>query len=275
MKIIITSTTALILASLWSTVLGQALVQVKDPHIVAQEKRQVFQQWGNWLPKPNYNFFGIQTNVHYMLVWGWLAPQRNRDYRDGKDIRPLSGAGLQNQRYASTVMQEQRTQDVLAQVRNVHSSALAEQIHYSSITVPADPLYVLYYKPMLKKLEEFNINNLNYKDWGFTNERAFERFEKLGIIEKTKRDLDLLQDNLHLAKTMDIPRGKRILMFHDCLLSWRKHQSYIAYLNRQGINSLNSKDRADKFIWTKKNGTAQPPRGDAEIFEDVFMSNPH
>ena len=275
MKSILTSTAALILTSLCSGVLAQSLVRVKDPHIVAQEKRQVFQQWGNWLPNPNYNFFGIQTNVHYMLVWGWLAPERNRDYRNGSDIRPLSGAGLQNQRMASSVMQERRTQDVLAQIRNVHSTALAEQLHYSSVTVPADPLYVLYYRPMLKKLENFNTSTSNYSDWGFTNVRAFERFERLGLLGVSKRNLDLMQDNLHLAKTMEIPRGKRIMMFHDCLVSWRKHQSYIAYLNRQGSSAIKSQDRLESLRSVKRNGTNNKPRTDSEIFEEVLLSNPH
>lgn len=275
MKPILTSIATLLLVSLCSSVLAQSLVRIKDPHIVAQEKRQVFQQWGNWLPKPNYNFFGIQTNVHYMLVWGWLAPQRNSDYRKGSDIRPLSGAGLQNQRMASSMVQEQRTQEVLAQIRNVHSTALAEQLHYSSATVSADPLYILYYKPMLKKLEQFNINTSSYSDWGFTNERAFERFERLGLIGVSKRNLDLLQDNLHLAKTMEIPRGKRIMMFHDCLVRWRKHQSYIAYLNRQGGSTIKSQERLESLKSVKRNGTNNRPRTDSEIFEEVFLSNPH
>ena len=275
MKTLLTSTAALILVSFYSAAVAQGLVRVRDPHIVAQEKRQVFQQWGNWLPKPNYNFFGIQTNVHYMLVWGWLAPQRNRDYRNGADIRPLSVGGLQNRRMASTIVQEQRTQEVLAEIRNVHNSALSEQLHYSSVTLPADPLYVLYYKPMLKKLEKFDTNTLNYSDWGFTNEKAFQRFEKLGLLGDSKRRLELLQDNLHLAKTMEIPRGKRILMFHDCLVSWRKHLSYVAYLNRQGGTAIKSQERLEKFKTAKQNGTTNKPRTDAEIFEEVYMNNPN
>jgi len=275
MKSFLTSTAALILAFLGSTVLAQSVIRVRDPHIVAQERRQVFQRWGNWLPNPNYDFFGIQTNVHYMLVWGWLAPQRNKDYRDGPDIRPLGPSGLQNQRYGSTVLQQRRTQEILSEVRNVHNTALEEQLHYSSITVPADPLYVLYYKPMLKKLEQFNTNTLNYNDWGFTNVKAFERFERRGLLRDSKQKLELLQDNLHLAKTMEIPRGKRILMFHDCLIGWRKHQSYIAYLNRQGGSSIKSENLLEHLRTVKRNGSNNRPRTDAEIFEEVYLNNPH
>jgi hypothetical protein len=91
-----------IISSLLSFVKGQTIKRVKDKHIVGQEKRQVFYQWGDWQPEPKY-FLGIQTNYAYAMVWGWLAPSRNRDYKGGNDIRPLGLAGLQNQRYATTL----------------------------------------------------------------------------------------------------------------------------------------------------------------------------
>ena len=90
---------------------GQTIKRVKDKHIVGQEKRQVFYQWGDWQPEPKY-FLGIQTNYAYAMVWGWLAPSRNRDYKGGNDIRPLGLAGLQNQRYATTLLQQDKTSDI-------------------------------------------------------------------------------------------------------------------------------------------------------------------
>jgi len=53
-----------------------------DPTIVSQEKRQVFESWGDWRPYGKWRF-SIQTNFNYATVWGWLAPARNRRYKKG------------------------------------------------------------------------------------------------------------------------------------------------------------------------------------------------
>lgn len=79
-----------------TTVFGQVSVKrLNDPAIVAQHKRMVFERWGDWRPYPKY-FLGVQTNFAYATVWGWLAPSRNRDYKNGADIRPLKPSGIQN-----------------------------------------------------------------------------------------------------------------------------------------------------------------------------------
>jgi hypothetical protein len=121
-----------IISSLLSFVKGQTIKRVKDKHIVGQEKRQVFYQWGDWQPEPKY-FLGIQTNYAYAMVWGWLAPSRNRDYKGGNDIRPLGLAGLQNQRYA-TLLQQDKTSDIQEEAKTTYEENLKEFYHYSSAT---------------------------------------------------------------------------------------------------------------------------------------------
>ena len=87
-------------------VFGQFTVKrLNDPSIVAQHKRMLFQSWGDWRPYPKY-LLGIQTNFAYATVWGMWAPSRNRDYKNGEDIRPLKPTGLQNQRFAQVKFQE-------------------------------------------------------------------------------------------------------------------------------------------------------------------------
>lgn len=272
MKPILKITLALIFVTVGTQIKAQSIKRIKDPHIVGQEKRQVFQEWGDWRPKAKY-FLGVQTNIHYATVWGWLAPNRNQRYRNGADIRPLSPAGLQNQRYASTLQQEQKSLEVLEEVKGVYDDALADQLHYSSLTVPADPLYVLYYQSMLRDLQEFNTNSPIAAQWGFTNDQAFERFERLGMLGQVKRKIDVLQNTLHLAKTMEIPRGKRIMMFHECLIEWRKQKSYMAYLNRQGINRLKAEERLAKLKTAKQTGQHSQTRSDAERFVDVYLQH--
>jgi hypothetical protein len=250
---------------------GQSVKRVQDPNIVAQEKRQVFQQWGEWRPYPNYNFFGIQTNIAYMNIWGWLSPRVNRDYKRGSDIRPLGPAGLQNQRYVSTKQEESETEKVLKEVRDVYNVHLDEQLHYSSVTVPTDPLYLLYYKTMLKDLQEFDTNSPIASQWGFTNTEAFERFERLGMMGESKRKLDVLQNRLELSKSMEIPRGKRIMMWHECLVEWRKIKNYLTFLNRQGTNTIKEEGQLSKLKESKKNGGNSLANRDAQIFVDTYL----
>lgn len=270
MKDIIKLSFALLLIFLTPQSKAQSVKRIKDPHIVAQEKRQVFQQWGDWRPNPKY-FLGVQTNVAYMTVWGWLAPSRNRDYRNGPDIRPLGPTGLQNQRYGSTVAEERETEKVLEEVRSVYSTAIDEQLHYSSVTAPADPLYLLYYKSALKDLQEFDTNSLNAGQWGFTSPQAFERFERLGMMGEVKRKLDVLKDRLELAKKMEIPRGKRIMMYHECLMEWRKNKNYLTYLDRQGINQIKAESRLAEIKARIRNGDHSKTNRDAEIFLDTYL----
>lgn len=258
--------TAIILTSPWFN--GQSIKRIKDKHIVGQEKRQVFYQWGDWQPKPNY-VFGIQVNYAYAMVWGWLAPSRNRQYKGGSDIRPLSPWGLQNQRYASTLVQQDRTKEIQDRSKNTYEENLKEFYHYTSATSSTDPLYLLYYKDMLKSLDNFDTSSPVPYEWGFTSPQAWERFNNYGIIGECKRKIDVIQDQYHIAKIVDMPRGKRILAYHDCLIEWRKMQKYLAYLNKQGENRLKAEAKLKNYK-TKHPDKITKERRDAEIFVDVM-----
>lgn len=258
---------------------AQTIMKLDDPHIVAQEKRQVFQQWGDWQPKGKY-FLGIQYNWHYTMVWGWAAPSRNRDYRDGKDIRPLSPTGLQNQRYASTLIQEEQTDKIKEHSDIVHDETFDEYMHISSLSTEADPLYILYYKRSLRDLLNSEAINDSNK-WNKLEEIGMNRGTYLryavnhnyGVIDKLVLDIGTLADKYKIARTVDMPRGKRILMYHECLVEWRQIIRYIGYLNNQSLFI----QRAEKKINTVKRKSKIPgakQRRDAEILHDILMSNP-
>lgn len=255
---------------------AQTIKRIKDPHIVGQEKRQVFQEWGDWQPKKK-NILGVNVNYHYTMVWGWLAPKRNRRYKDGDDIRPLSLTGLQNQRYATTLIQEDRTKRILEHAEVVHDETFDEYMHISSLSVEADPLYLLYYKKELR-----DCDNLLQDQWGDGNYfskigmtyEAFKENNKYGILETLKIDVEKLEDKFEMAKKADMPRGKRILMYHDCLMDLRKLKKYVDYLNRQTRLRFEASRRLARLERMKKNGTISRQRRDAEIFIDVLMSNP-
>lgn len=256
------------------TLHSQTIKRIKDPHIVGQEKRQVFQEWGDWQPEGKY-FLGIQYNWNYTMVWGWAAPDRNKRYKDGDDIRPLSLTGLQNQRYATTLVQEDRTDKILKHAEVTHDETFDEYMHISSLGVQADPLYILYYKRELKPCENLvGFGGQNpFRNLGMTQE-TFKNNQRYGILETLKIDAEKLEAKYEMAKSVDMPRGKRILLYHECLLDLRKMKKYVDYLNRQSANRIKAQQRLAKLEQMKKNGTITRERRDAEIFMDVLLSNP-
>lgn len=252
---------------------AQTIKRIKDPHIVGQEKRQVFLEWGDWQPKKK-NFLGVNVNYHYTMVWGWLAPKRNRRYKDGDDIRPLSVTGLQNQRYATTLIQEDRTKRILEEANVVHDETFDEYMHISSLSVEADPLYILYYKRELSDCGRLRGSEINiFRVLGMKNE-TFKANQRYGILKTLKIDAEKLEAKYRMAKSADMPRGKRILLYHECLKDLRKLRKYVDYLNRQTTNRIKADERLARLERMKKNGTITKERRDAEIFMDVLMSNP-
>lgn len=253
---------------LWIASNSDAQQRIRDPHIVGQEKRQVFQQWGDWRPNPKY-FLGVQISYNHALVWGWMAPDRNQRYRKGSDIRPLGPAGLQNQRYATLLAQEAKAKEIRQDVQDVTDETVDEYLHQSALLANTDPLYILYYKRMLTKLHDFNVNSPNSNDWGFDNRPAWERANKYGLLNESKRKIEVLQDKYKYALNEEMPRGKRIIMYHELLMEWRKLDRYLAYLNNQGKNALKAQERIDRYERMKRNGEISRERRDAEIFMDV------
>lgn len=260
---------------------AQTIKRVKDPHIVGQEKRQVFQEWGDWQPEGKY-FLGIQYNYHYTMVWGWASPNRNKRYKEGDDIRPLSLTGLQNQRYATTLIQEQETDKIMEHSKVTHDETFDEFMHISKIGVQADPLYILYYKKALEQLAQMENLEPNdeqmmyykFTELGLTYD-TFHANQKYNILSNLARDISTLSDKYKMAKDSDMPRGKRILLYHDCLIEWRKIKSYVNYLNRQTNNRLLAEKRLKRLESMKKNGgVISRERRDAEIFMDILLSNP-
>ncbi|WP_297984208.1 hypothetical protein [uncultured Chryseobacterium sp.] len=200
--------------------------RLNDPSIVAQQKRMVFEGWGDWRPYPKY-LLGIQTNFAYATVWGMWAPSRNRDYKDGPDIRPLKPTGLETQRFGELELQRKETERIKMETDTIHKRSVQDFAHWTSATVSADPLWLLYYNRMLKPLREFPDNPQNYLEWGFQKPEVYQTLLSTGGISLLKEKLDLLKDKYNISRTVDMPRGKRFLMYHENLIGWRKFSSEI------------------------------------------------
>ena len=204
-----------------TNVFGQTVKRLNDPSIVAQHKRMTFESWGDWRPYPKY-FLGIQTNLAYATVWGWLAPSRNRDYKAGEDIRPLKPTGEQNLRLAQLKLQEQEAEKIKATSDTIYKRSVQDFAHWTSATVDADPLWLLYYKRMLKPITEFPDTPQNFLEWRLKDQETFETLSTTGTIKRLQEELDLIKEKYSMSRSMDMPRGKRFLMYHETLIKWRK-----------------------------------------------------
>ena len=191
--------------------------RLNDPSIVAHNKRMVFESWGDFRPYPKYTL-GVQTNFAYATVWGWLSPAKNRDYKDGADIRPLKPTGLEVQRLVELEFQRKEAEKIKIQVDTLYTRNVQDLAHWSSATVSADPLWLLYYHRMLNPLNSFPVNPQNYIQWQLKDDKTYQNMLTNGGIAHLEKELALLKDKYKNSRTLDMPRGKRFLMYHETLI---------------------------------------------------------
>lgn len=251
---------------LYQFLFSQSVMRMNDPSIVAQEKRMVFQQWGDWRPKPKY-FLGVQTNFAYGQVWGMWAPKRNRDYKGGSDIRPLKPTGLQNQRYAQISLMENEADKLMDEALSWHTEEENEFLNKTNVMYISDPLYLVYYKPKLDKLAEFPINSIFYRDWGFTKQKPFQDAIRFGMIDHYRNKIEEMQDKYKIAKGVNVSRGKRLLMYHELFLEWRNMKNRLKDLE----NTFRLEELAKSELLKWKEATKPThTRSDDELFREAL-----
>ena len=189
---------------------GQSIKKLNDPSIVAQHKRMTYESWGDWRPYPKY-FLGIQTNFAYATVWGMWAPSINRDYKNGEDIRPLKPNGEQNLRLAQLKLQEEEAKRIKAALDTIYKRNVQDFAHWTSATVDADPLWLLYYKRMLKPITEFPNTPQNFIEWRLKDQQTFETLNTTGTLKRLQEELDIIKEKYAISRSMDMPRGKRTM----------------------------------------------------------------
>lgn len=246
--------------------------KLNDEAIVSQHKRQVFESWGDWRPYGKY-FLGVQTNFAYSTVWGMLSPSRNRDYKDGEDIRPLKANGIEVQRLAQVELQRQEAEKIKINVDTLYKRNMQDLAHWTSLTVDADPLWLLYYKRMLSPLNNFPDNPQNYTDWRLKDDESYQTLLSIGVIKRLQENLDLLKDKYKISRTVDMPRGKRFLMYHETLIGWRKFLYELNGFNNKTNLVLDYKKMLDKFRNTNKEIALH--RDDKEIVASVMQDFKH
>ena len=255
-------------------VFGQVSVKrLNDPAIVAQHKRMTFESWGDWRPYPKY-FLGIQTNFAYATVWGMWAPKVNRDYKDGEDIRPLKPTGEQNLRLAQLKFQEEQAKKIKAASDTIYKRSVQDLAHWTSATVDVDPLWLLYYKRMLKPITEFPDAPQNFIDWQLKDQLTYDTLNSTGTLTRLQEELDLIKDKYSMSRSMDMPRGKRFVMYHETLIRWRKFVQELRRHNQKTRLLLDYKNIVNNHVSTTL-PTQWSPDSDKNIVEGVMQQYKH
>ncbi len=263
---------------------------IKDRAIVGQEKRMVHRKWGDWYPKPKYKHFlglKIQTSITASAVWGYplgeeyffhipFSNERNKKYKKGKDIRPLKVTGLQNQRYGERIIQKKTTEKIKKEVEILKEKSQRDFAHWTNLTVDADLLWLWYYKKMLKPLKDFPKTPQNYAEWKLDNPTIYLRLKQNGEINALQEQLDILKHDYKISRTANIPRGKRILLYHKTLLGWRKFEKNIEYYNQTAKIFIYANDNlTNKKNYTLTNASnVNSLKSDEEIVLNIIEKYP-
>ena len=80
--------------------------------------------------------------------------------------------------------------------------------------------------------QNFPDQPLTYQEWGFTSPSAFRKAKETGQIEPLQQKLDILKGMYEKALKLDMPRGKRILMYHKAMIGWREFVTMVQNCNQ-------------------------------------------
>ncbi len=273
MKNIVKKGNFFLLLLIATSTFGQSIKRLNDPSIVAQHKRMTFESWGDWRPYPKY-FLGIQTNFAYATVWGMWAPSINRAYKNGEDIRPLKPNGEQNLRLAQLKLQEEEAKKIKATSDTIYKRSVQDFAHWTSATVDADPLWLLYYKRMLKPITEFPNTPQNFIEWRLKDQQTYETLNTTGTLKRLQEELDLIKEKYAMSRSMDMPRGKRFIMYHETLIKWRVFVQELKKYNNKTTVLLDYKNIFKNHLSTAL-PTGWTPTSDKQIVQSTMQQYKH
>lgn len=193
-------------------------VKVNDEALQAHNRRMVYMKWGDFKPDPKY-VLGVQVSLDYAEAWGWLAPKRNKEYREGADLRPLSLTGEQTMRYALALQDLKNAEMIEEKSKILGDEALQEIAYFDKTVARADPIYKLYFKEVFKPLLNFNKINPFYPL--IIQPSVMKILITTGIRDKYIEEMDILKDRLNIANESDMERGQRLILYHQILDDFR------------------------------------------------------
>ncbi|WP_339751148.1 hypothetical protein [Algoriphagus aquimarinus] len=225
-----------ILFSVCSSLSGQTLIN--DKAIVAQQERMVFKQWDKdkFYPEAK-RLLGIPTNPMWYTTWA-LHP----DYPD-LDRRPLSAAGEQTQRLGLAAAMQISSNYYKQHSDTLKNLANTEMARISGALSVTDPLYQLYYKKELKPLDYPDSNAFQ----GISQE-VVSYMTDHGAYQWYLNNMASLSERYEFARSLDMERGQRILMFHRIMLDMRDILKKWQYKLDMSANMLAFRKMNDRKI---------------------------
>ena len=238
---------------------GQAQTMIRDRAIEAQQERMVFKQWDEdkFYPKPN-RILGIPTNPNWYITWA-LHP----DYPK-LDRRPLSASGEQTQRLGLAMAMQVSSDYYKAQSDTVKTLAVNEISRISGALSSTDPLYILYYKKELKPLE-----NPEAGIFDAVSAEVQTYMLDHGSYAWYIENMNSLSERYGFAKTLDMERGQRLLMYHRLMLEMRQIIKSWEYKLAISEKMLAMK----RFYDRKSNGQVviSDPINESQIMKDIIL----
>lgn len=201
---------------------------IHDKAIVAQQERMVFKQWDEdkFHPKPK-RFLGIPTNPLWYSTWA-LHP----NYPE-LDKRPLSPAGEQTQRLGLAAAMQVSSDYYKQHSDTIKNLANDEIARISGALSSTDPLFQLYYKKQLKPLE-----NPEATAFQGVSPEVVNYMTDHGAYQWYLNNMASLSERFGFAKTLDMERGQRILMYHRIMLEMREVLEKWQYKLEMSTNML-------------------------------------
>lgn len=192
--------------------IGFAQMVIRDEAIIYQQERMVYKQWDKKKFKPEFKWYNPSSYTAYALTWLLMS-----DYKNGADLRPLRAGGEQTQRLALAAAMQVSSNYYKTEADTLRNTAVAELANYSGTVSGLDPLYNLYYKKELSPLDNIEANAFKNVPANVTTYMA-----KSGAYNWYLTEMNSLKERFQNAKSVDIDRGQRILLYHRILLEYRK-----------------------------------------------------
>ena len=244
--------------------LGFSQRPIQDKASLAQEKRQVYEKWGEWRPYAN-RFLGIPTNPAYYTVWTFSS--KNRAYKGGSDIRPFKAGGLGSTNAFMTTSLENNAEDISEQTDIIDKENEQEFLHVTNLTSKADVLYNVYYKLRFKIFEDITSIN-NFETYFFkSSSELLKRYSLETYYEK----FTILKDKLDASHKAVVSRGKRYLIYHQIMLDLRKLIKEMEAVNSFQIKLIKAKKKMNTTLIKKRIDTTL---SDRKIFMNLILNNP-
>lgn len=189
-----------------------AQMKLNDQAIIYQQERMVYKQWDRDKFIPKWSWWKPGTWAPYASTW-LLQPS----YKNGADLRPLKPGGEQTQRLALAVVMQNTSNYYKKEADTLRNTAIAEYVNYAGVVSAADPLYQMYYKKELAPL-----NNIAGDAFKNVPSNVATYMAESGYYEWYLTEMKSLAERFKNAKTVDLDRGQRILLYHRILLEQRE-----------------------------------------------------